>query len=634
MTGREPRLGGACRRGVLLSGAAFVILAGSPVEAKATHAGCVDGGPGAGGPEAAQLWTAPLSPAVGRPLRMVVVSEIPEDSRDATAFDLVDPSGKRLALVPVRRGGPPWSAEASAVPAVAGTYAVEWSRKGKVVACRTVVIARRAAAPPASRTRLGASGAWVTTAAWDRATENLFSAWVASLFDAPPAQSLGFRPLAQALRDPARNFLHDHRGLGEDDPRAKTALIAAPDCADLPYFLRAYFSWKLGLPFGMHDCDRGTESRPPRCTEWITNESPLAGDPREALGAMKKFLRLLANKVHSGSARTALGDDRTDTYPVKLSRAALRPGTVFADPYGHVLMLVGWVDQTADSGGILLAVDGQPDNSIGRKRFWEGTFLYANDVVGAGPGFKAFRPLLRGADGKLMALPNQALRADARFAPFSMEQAELGREAFYARMGTLINPRGLEPQAAYRETMDALVEQLTTRVGSVDNGEKFMRDSHNGVVAMPEGAKIFETVGPWEDYATPSRDMRLLIAIQVLETLPNRIVEHPELFRTGGRDPGAARAEIEKLHASSIHTRSISYTRSDGASQVVTVGQLLGRKVGLEMAYNPNDCVETRWAAPLGSAEAASCQRHAPAEQRARMEQVRPWFHDMRRPAR
>jgi hypothetical protein len=300
-------------------------------------------------------------------------------------------------------------------------------------------------------------------------------------------------------------------------------------------------------------------------------------------------------------------------------------------------MLVHWVDQSAEAGGILLAVDGQPDNSIGRKRFWEGTFLYANDVVGAGPGWKAFRPVVRGPDGKLVALPNRALVADARFAPFSLEQAELGREAFYARMGKLINPAGLEPQAAYRETLDALVEQLSTRVGSVDNGEKFMRETANRLVPMPEGAKIFETVGPWEDYATPSRDMRLLIAIHVLETLPARIVAHPELFRLAGRDPAAlraARAAIEGLHAASIKARSISYVRSDGAPQTVTVSDVLARKLGLEMAYNPNDCVEARWAATPGSPEAASCKRHAPDDQRARMEQVRPWFHDMRRPAR
>ena len=74
-----------------------------------------------------------------------------------------------------------------------------------------------------------------------------------------------------------------------------------------------------------------------------------------------------------------------------------------------MLVLVEWVPQTASRHGILLAVDAQPDNSVTRKRFWEGTFLFANDVKSAGPGFKAFRPLARGADGKLEPVANAAI---------------------------------------------------------------------------------------------------------------------------------------------------------------------------------------------------------------------------------
>jgi hypothetical protein len=39
----------------------------------------------------------------------------------------------------------------------------------------------------------------------------------------------------------------------------------------------------------------------------------------------------------------------------------------------------------------------------------------------------------------------------------------------------------------------------------------------------------------------------------------------------------------------------------------------LDREVDLEMAYNPNDCVELRWGAPAKSEEASTCQRYAPA---------------------
>ncbi|MBC8132815.1 MAG: hypothetical protein H7X95_07520 [Deltaproteobacteria bacterium] len=605
---------------------------------------CSDGSDkGAGTGDGVQIWIAPQVPTAGRPLRVMAVAA---DGQGAASIVVTAPGGRRDLLPTVRRGGAPWSYDAVVATPAAGPHTVTLIRDNKALACRIVDVAERrrpSSAPPAGQgPRTPTTGTWTASRAWDRSTENFYSAWVESLFDAPASETLGFRPLAQALRDRDRNFFYDYLALGEDDPKAKSALIAAPDCADLPYFLRAYFSWKMGLPFGMRDCDRGTAARPPRCGELITNETPVAGTgtattaPKQAhpLVAVKKFLRLLANKVHSGSGRTALGDENTDYYPTKLTREALRPGAVFADPYGHVLMVVKWVAQTPDAGGILLAVDGQPDGSIGRKRFWEGTFLYANDVVGAGPGFKMFRPLVRGADGKLVPLSNAALRNDKRFTPFSTEQQDLSGDAFYARMGKLINPKGLDAAAAHRETLDALVEQLETRIGSVDNGEKYMRENNNPVAPMPEGPKIFETIGPWEDYATPSRDMRLQIAMHVLETLPARIVAHPELFNLGSRKPETVRGDVEKLHAARISEKSIEYRRSDGSSQRLTVADLLARKAGLEMAYNPNDCVEIRWGAPEGSPEASTCKRRAPDDQRARMAQVRSWFHDMRRPAR
>jgi len=299
-----------------------------------------------------------------------------------------------------------------------------------------------------------------------------------------------------------------------------------------------------------------------------------------------------------------------------------------------VLMVAAWFDQTPARGGLLFAVDGQPDNSVGRKRFWEGTFLFTSDSKSAGPGFKAFRPIVRGADKTLSPLPNRALASDPRFPPFSAEQARLDRETFYARVAKVINPAGLAARAAYEETMNALVEQLTTRLGSVDNGERFMRDKHDPVVPMPSGPKIFETTGPWEDYATPSRDMRLLIALRALTGLPARITHHPELFVLGGRKPVEVRKEIEALHDQQIRERAVEYRRSDGAAFKLTVEDILARRPALEMAYNPNDCVEIRWGASDGTADFPTCRRRAPDEQRARMQEYRVWFHEARRPPR
>lgn len=561
-------------------------------------------------------------------MRILVVSEDPREGQ----IQISQAGQTTHSLDTSKRGGPPWSFAAELRPESASNLRVEFVSKQGTLACRKIPIAARGHAEPPARPE--GSGAWKATREWDRNTDNFFSAWIERMFDAPADATLAYPSLAPVLHDPTRNFLWGYLGLREDDPKNRDIPRAVPDCADLPYYLRAYFAWKLGLPFALRDCDRGKSDRAPACGPILHNESvdeKIHG--KDALERFRGFLHLLANRVHSGSARTAL-DDETDFYPVALERAALRPGTIYADPYGHVLMISSWIEQTPEHGGLLFAVDGQPDNSVGRKRFWEGTFLFASDVKSAGPGFKAFRPIVRGADKSLEPLPNKSLASDRRFAPFSVEQARLDREAFYARIAKLANPAGLDARAAYAETMNALVEQLTTRVGSVDNGERFMREKNNPVVPMPTGPRIFETVGPWEDYATPSRDMRLLIALRVLSGLPARIVEHPELFVLNGRKTTEVRAEIEALHDKQIHERAIEYKRSDGSTFKLTVADILARRQALEMAYNPNDCVEIRWGASEGTADYTTCKRHAPDEQRGRMQDYRVWFHEARRPPR
>jgi hypothetical protein len=52
------------------------------------------------------------------------------------------------------------------------------------------------------------------------------------------------------------------------------------------------------------------------------------------------------------------------------------------------------------------------------------------------------------------------------------------------------------------------------------------------------------------------------------------------------------------------------------------------------MAYNPNDCAEVRWGADTKTPDYATCNRHAPVEQRSRMQEYRAWFHEARRPPR
>jgi len=556
-----------------------------------------------------RIWSAPLVARPGEKLEFMAVAT----SGDLSELLVTDPAGRQIRLNIVRGGGPPWSLRASLPAPARGSYLVEATRGGKVAASAVIQVGKGA----------GNRG----SGEWDLATQALYAAWVEHLFNDPPEESLSFPSLEPVLRDPRRNFLHDYLNRGED-----SQFPAEPDCADLPYFLRTYFAWKLGLPVSYRACSRGSAGAPPRCGppeidhSFVRTVAPV--------GAFRKTSRRIMDRVTSGTGRTALRDNATDFYPVLLERSTLWPGTVFADPYGHTLIIVAWIPQQKGRSGLLLAVDAQPDNSVARKRFWEGNFLFAVNP-NAGPGFKAYRaPVAGGRKGGWISPTNAALDQRSGLPPYSIEQANLTPGDFYARMERLINPRGLDPAEAYEATLDALMEQLETRVGSVANGEEYLRAHPRTVIPMPRGPAIFETVGPWEDFATPSRDMRLLIALRVLADLPERIRRHPELYLLKGESAAAAAKHIERLHARRSRERFVSYTRSDGTPWRLSLAEIYARRPGLEIAYNPNDCVERRWGAAPGTPDFATCRRRSPAEQRERMEKYRPWFREARRPPR
>jgi hypothetical protein len=438
----------------------------------------------------------------------------------------------------------------------------------------------------------------------------------------------------------------------------------------VPYFLRAYFAFKMGLPFGYSKCTRGDGGQPPKCPQWwnVVNEEPQPAPapeglapPGEQVGFFGVFaapvpvpvLRLpprpqglvpgfgyylrttIANAVHSGNGRTAADDDDSDYYPVPLSEDSLRPGTIYADPYGHVLVLVKRVPQSGDGAGVFLAVDGQPDGTVARKRFWRGNFLFAQDPALGSPGFKRFRPIVREKNGSLRLLTNAEIAKSPDYGDYSLDQSKLSVEDFYDRMDDVMSPAPLDPMRALKETITSLEEQVNTRVASVENGRKYQVGG-GGEVAMPDGASIFETTGAWEDFATPSRDLRLLIAIDVVRAFPDRVARRPERYAMP-KDKTAAdvKAELENTLASELAARKFSYTRTDGSQWTLALKDVLDRMAALEMAYNLNDCVELRWGAAEGSDEASTCKRHAPPSQRQKMmSEYRAWFSERRRPPR
>jgi hypothetical protein len=600
----------------------------------------------------------PLAPWKGAPLRVILAAEKPLEGE----LSLIAPDGSVAATSRERHGGPPYFWFAEVASPAAGTWHAQLARDHAPGECSTIrrEIAVRGDQPP--RLSKTEGSLWPLRNTWNRSTENLYSAWIEKLFDDPLEAAPSWKALHEVLRDRSRNFLFNHLSLGED----QMGLIIRPDCADLPYFLRAYFAFKMGLPFGYAKCSRGGGGNGPTCHAWwnIQKEEP-APVPVEQNIASRSLMGMLpppaprpvstappkrppglaasfghyvgttvADGVHSGSARTALSDENTDYYPVPLTQDTLRPGTIFADPYGHVLVIARRVAQSEGEAGVILAVDGQPDGTVARKRFWRGNFLFAQDHALGGPGFKRFRPIVRDKNGGLRRLSNAEIANDPQYGDFSLDQAKLGIDDFYDRMDDVMSPSPLDPLRAMKEAITSLEEQVKTRVTSVENGRKY-QSSGRGDAEMPDGATIFETTGAWEDFATPSRDLRLLIAMDVVRGFPERVARRPERYAMpSGKSVADVKAELESVLASELAARKFSYPRSDGSTWTLALKDVLERATDLEMAYNLNDCVELRWGAPEKSEEASTCKRHAPGVQRAKMTQYRGWFHERRRPPR
>lgn len=612
----------------------------------------------------------PVAPWKGAPLRVMIVTEKPLQG----VMSLIAPDGSVAAKSSGRHGGAPYSWFAEVAQPAAGMWHATLTLDHATADCSTITRAISVSASKPAPLPVPSGAFWKVRNSWDHATESLFSAWIGKLFDAPPDQDLSWKVWHEVLHDRSRNFLFNYLGRGEDN--ARTGL--RPDCADFVYFLRGYFAYKMGLPFGYSNCSRGSRGKPPKCYQWFDMEhpevtrpplppeqetaaAPIANatppgqtpailnpftrpqsvqQPAETPAAPPKarpkrpatfneYLRTVGDVVHTGAVRATASDDNTDFYTVSLTQEALRPGTVYADPYGHVLMLVHRVPEMNGRPGVFLAVDAEPDGSITRKRFWRGNFLFVHDPALGSPGFKRFRPIVRDKGDSLRRLTNAEITSNPQYADFSLDQSKMSAEDFYDRMDDVMSPEPLDPVKAMTDAIESLNEQVKTRVTAIENGRQY-QNKHAGEVAMPNGSSIFGTTGAWEDYSTPARDFRLLIAIDVVRGFPDRVIRRASRYAMpNGKSMADVKSELQGVLASELASRKISYMRSDGSQWTLSLKEVIDRATHFEMAYNPNDCVEVRWGASEGSEEASTCKRHASQAQREKMSsKYRTWFQE------
>jgi hypothetical protein len=398
------------------------------------------------------------------------------------------------------------------------------------------------------------------------------------------------------------------------------------DCADLPYYLRAYFAWKSGLPFsqatgfvanpaGPEDFNKDirystngntVKYRKDILTKRNTLRRPVYPDAVSFLNTD------LINTVSTAAYRM-IGDNPgtsySDFYPARLDRTGIRPGTVIYDPNGHVAI----VYRVTEAGRVLY-IDAHPDNTL-TMGLYTSKFMRSNP--GQGAGFKNFRPLqLVGADydngtyvgGRIEAADNRNLPAYGTEqyygnSPDPGGDWKKGQFVFkgqvtnyfeYVQLKLTNGEPVIDPLLDMKFEVIDICSSLKDRVAAVELARRDGIPLKQHPERLP--VNIFGATGEWESYATPSRDARLKTSfVDILNQAQKAIQKYRAGDRTLRYNGSNLAKDLFAVYAQEATSCKFSYTTSNGQSLLMNLEA--ARQRLFNMSFDPYHCPEMRWGA-------------------------------------
>jgi hypothetical protein len=437
-----------------------------------------------------------------------------------------------------------------------------------------------------------------------------------------------------------RGFEQFVRRIGESDCQSIPACLASTtanpefhatdppdmrfyaDCADLPYLLRAYYAWKKGLPFSFASAMRSLGSPGDLRYNASGNQVASRRDLAHSVLDARRAIPEVTSLVTSAQFRTAPQYRHAllpDHYPVGITRASIKSGTVIYDAYGHIAVVY---DVTPE--GRVLFMDSHPDNSLTRGLYGRAFHRQAPQIGG---GFKRWRPLkLVGAtrrpdgsyaggrielarDRELPDWSDEQYYGTERPAPADWRAARFtirGEEVDYYRFVRLrLAPAGFryDPLQEARTMLRNLCRDIHYRRDAVDLAIRARLHRRAPPGRLPYN--IYGTDGVWEVYSTPSRDARLKTEFKELRDEMARFLE---LVAAGSDDIRYAgddlRRDLHEVYRAETQACSIAYTRSNGGVTLLTFDEVAARL--FDMSFDPYHCPERRWGA-TSPQELASC---------------------------
>lgn len=445
----------------------------------------------------------------------------------------------------------------------------------------------------------------VTRDAWTDADERGYAEFVQAIGNA------NCRTVAQCMASPANPF-------ARSDP---PGTVWYADCADLPYFLRAYYAWKRGLPFSYINAvsPKGGTSD----IRYTVRGNDIASRRDIITGSTSgpALLTELRNTISSAMYRLHPDMEGTDLYPLRIDRKAIRPGSVLYDPNGHLAVIY-----KVEADGRLLFIDAHPDNSLTRGTYGR---KFVRSSPGMGAGFKNWRPLrleggVRTPAGALVG-GRITFAKNAELPDYSTEQffgnvtrppdrewasgpfVLAGQQVdYYDYMRAIMGGGSLayEPMAELRNMMRANCEDIRYRAEAVDLAVQ------NRIHLKPQPPRlppnIYGTEGEWEEFSTPSRDARLKTSFKELRDQVQRFVEWHQVGDKRVHYQGMdLLMDLLQTYDTEASACTITYLRSNGTP--VQLGYEEVRRRMFLLSFDPYHCIERRWGATQ-PAEAMTCR--------------------------
>ncbi len=402
---------------------------------------------------------------------------------------------------------------------------------------------------------------------WSEEDEKVYSKFVEAVCDSK------YSNLNKFIKDARANPLY-----GEEDKKFNLS----PDCADLPYALRAYVAYKLRLPFSYTSAisGKGGDQR------YSRGNKPTSFKDQDYFSSPQNLFSQVT-LVNSGYFRMAADSEDSDHYPVKVGKKSILPGTVYYDPDGHVAV----VAKVTEDGRVRV-IDAHPDRTISKP--WFGA-KFTRGSKSNGGGFKRWRPIHYTSGGNTVRTRNHNIADYSADDQFQKTFSFRGRTGLgyheYVRQALTDASVGSDPVRDFAFMMQDLHEDISYRAMAVKLAiEKGIHlRPHPG--SLP--GNIYGTDGLWEEFSTPSRDARLKVAFREFYDRTRQMIL--ESGQQGSSVGMSLAARLLEKYEELSQRLTVVYTNSAGRDVTLTFADVSARL--FDLSFDPYHSVEYRWGA-------------------------------------